>query len=361
MSIRGKMLQGENVHRSARKHRPARKQSIYGWLGSLLFHGAWLLGLGLLIDSPPHGASRLQQFDTGIILERSSETEDDSDDDDSPETDATTEIEMPAIELSLESTEEPNELAASSQSPLPLVVPLPQEPLPQEKGLLVTEQGTVPTVPAELPGGSIFDSIRPDMGDRATGAGRWPQVEGGKARVSVFGVTGVGTKFVYLFDRSVSMYGTPLATAKRQLLQSLDSLDSIHQFQIVFFNHRITIFDHTEGQQRIAFATEVNKELASRFVSAVTADGGTDRYVALGQAIRLRPDVIFFLTDADDPMPTGELADIAKRNRRIGATINTIEFGSGVEHGRYNFLKRLAEQSGGQYGYVDTRRLKGGR
>ena len=100
-----------------------------------------------------------------------------------------------------------------------------------------------------------------------------------------------------------------------------------------------------------------DKAAAARFVGGITADGGTDRFAALSRAIKLRPDVIFFLTDAADPMPASELAALARQNRRAGAVINTIEFGRGAGRRQTNFLVRLAGQSGGQYGYVDTTTL----
>ena len=180
----------------------------------------------------------------------------------------------------------------------------------------------------------------------------------GKASVQVFGVRGIGTKFVYVFDRSTSMEGAPLAAAKQQLIASLDSLDAIHQFQIVFFNDRLRISDITGGGRRIAFATDRNKNLAEKFVGGITADGGTDRLQALRAAIAMQPDIIFFLTDADDPMPPSELADIERLNRRASAAICTIEFGRGPQKTAANFLSELARASSGQYGYVDTTRLQ---
>ena len=74
-------------------------------------------------------------------------------------------------------------------------------------------------------------------------------------------------------------------------------------------------FPGTNG--KVAFATDRNKRLAANFVGGITADGGTDRMAALREAINFAPDVIFFLTDADDPMPPSELAEIAKANRAI--------------------------------------------
>jgi hypothetical protein len=153
------------------------------------------------------------------------------------------------------------------------------------------------------------------------------------------------------------MDGAPLAAAKRQLVASLVSLENVHQFQIIFFNTRTQAFDGESGGRRIPFATDRNKQLAARFVGGIIADGGTDRLTALKQAIAQVPDVIFFLTDADDPMTAGELAEIARDNSRARATICTIEFGRRQSPSPGNFLAELARQSGGQYGYVNTTTL----
>jgi uncharacterized protein with von Willebrand factor type A (vWA) domain len=175
--------------------------------------------------------------------------------------------------------------------------------------------------------------------------------------VRVFGVEGVGSKFVFVFDRSTSMEGPPLAAAKAQLVASLRALRPIHQFHIIFFNQQLRHFHLPDSGGRIAFATDRNKQLAARFVGGITADGGTERLPALRAAIALRPDVVFFLTDADDPMPESELADVERLNRRVGAAFSTIEFGRGPRTTPGNFLTRLAQLTGGQYGYVDTLKL----
>jgi hypothetical protein len=73
-------------------------------------------------------------------------------------------------------------------------------------------------------------------------------------------------------------------------------------------------------------------------------------------AIRLNPDVIFFLTDADEPrLNSQQLQRIARRAG--GITINAIEFGYGPQADANNFLVRLARQNGGQHAYVDISRL----
>lgn len=180
--------------------------------------------------------------------------------------------------------------------------------------------------------------------------------EGGKARTSLFGVGGEGYKFVYVFDRSASMGGSgrnSLRAVKAELLQSLKPLDTVHQFQIIFYNERPVLFNPTGTPGRLAFATEANKQRAIRFIDSIVADGGTSHEDALKLAIRLQPDVIFFLTDADDPkLSPAQLAKI--RDMAAGIIINAIEFGSGPKPAGASFLADLARQNGGGYAYVDV-------
>jgi hypothetical protein len=196
---------------------------------------------------------------------------------------------------------------------------------------------------------------------QSTGNRFVPLASSNYAKTSVFGVEGKGSKFIYVFDRSASMEGAPLTAAKKQLLESLGSLDTVQQFHMIFFNEKTQAFDLTGGGRRIAFASDRNKKLAANFVGGITADGGTDRFVALREAINFAPDVIFFLTDADGPMSPSELAAIARANRKVQATICVIEFGTKPAPTPNNFLARIAQESGGQYGYVDTTKLPVGQ
>src|SRR6185436_10328598 len=75
---------------------------------------------------------------------------------------------------------------------------------------------------------------------------------GGQTSTGVFGVVGTGSKFVYVFDRSASMGdlgGRPLKAAKVQLIQSLEQLSDMHQFQIVFYNEQPSVFNPNAPRQ----------------------------------------------------------------------------------------------------------------
>ena len=78
---------------------------------------------------------------------------------------------------------------------------------------------------------------------------------------------------------------------------------------------------------------------------------------ALREAIAMSPDVLFFLTDADDPMSDSELAEITRLNQRAHTAICVIEFGRGQAPVPDNFLMQLAHNSGGEYGYINTATL----
>jgi hypothetical protein len=184
---------------------------------------------------------------------------------------------------------------------------------------------------------------------------------GGKAHTSMFGIQADGYKFVYLLDRSASMGGpesSALGAAKAELLASLDHLEQTHQFQIIVYNEKATTFNPTGDANRVLFATERNKAAAAKFLESVGSFDGTRHDAALSAALRLRPDVLFLLTDGDDPKLGPQ--ELERINRLAGgATIHVVQFGPGPQPEADNFLKQLARQNAGQYAYV-TPAKKGG-
>ena len=95
--------------------------------------------------------------------------------------------------------------------------------------------------------------------------------------------------------------GSPLASAKSELLASLAELGDTQQFQIIFYNEKPTRMNLGRSFGGLVLADEQAKRLAERFVKGIVADGGTQHEAALEMALKLAPDVIFFLTDADEP------------------------------------------------------------
>jgi von Willebrand factor type A domain len=307
------------------------KAIMPAWIFSAIFHFSLIVLLGLAIQPSPRGAAEEPGRSAGIVLKTTSSAGD------------------------LYEGEEgvDGSTGADEVSPEELLAALPNEPAPTTTPTKTSTKKATDNSGAATSATSGKESNASRFTKGGSGM-RGSSGGDGYAKVTVFGVQGEGNKFIYLFDRSSSMEGAPLAAAKRQLLESLGSLEGVHQFHIIFFNTKTQSFDITGGGRRIAFATDRNKKLAANFVGGISADGGTDRLTALKQAISFAPDVIFFLTDADDPMSHSELAEIARDNERVQAAICVIEFGRRQSPSPGNFLSELARQSGGQYGYVNT-------
>lgn len=311
---------------------PHEKQAkLPAWITSMVVHGCLVLLLLFWVSRLPQGSAEETSRDVGIVLKRQTADGVKFEGEDDTPTDQTADINTP------------NPTPSEVSDVLPSI---------DESS---NSADALPTLPALGPQAESGGSAAAMTEAGGTRGGR-PGEVGKAAEVAFFGVKGTGTKFVYLVDRSSSMEGAPLAAAKQQIAQSLSSLDSVHQFQIIFFNTRAQPFS-IDGRQRIAFATEQNIRMAGRLLAGVTDDGGTDRLTALLAALRLGPDVVFFLTDADGPMSEIDMREVQQLNRRVNAMISTVEFGRGPDPGRFNFLKALAERTGGQYGYVNTSAL----
>jgi hypothetical protein len=319
-----------------------RRRGIPAWLLSLLLHLTVFTALGLIVKDVPRGHPAGDEFARGgeIVLARAGA--------------ASTVYFSDGEEAAASGTTSPKASAASGGRAM--------EPFPDAPEL----PGGGPQLPkgsdvgSALPGGEGPGGTDPlGSGLRPGGGGARASGIGGKAQTQVFGVRGEGTRFVYVFDRSSSMAGfegRPLAAAKRELIASLEHLDKIHQFQIVFYNQQPQVMRFGGVQTGMVFASDEGKKMAESFVSGIVASGGTQHLPALELALGMRPDVIFFLTDADEPkLLPDELAKIRRLNH--GTSINAIEFGAGAPAAAANFLKQLARENGGNYGYVDVTRL----
>jgi Ca-activated chloride channel family protein len=180
----------------------------------------------------------------------------------------------------------------------------------------------------------------------------------GIGQTTFFDIAAKGNRFVYVLDRSGSMYDhDAIRVAKEELNASLAALEQTQQFQVVFYNQGVLELNPTGGQPQMQWATEINRTMARQFISGVQPDGGTDHMPALKKALHYQPDHLFFLTDADQPILSArELNEIKTRNN--GRTkIHCIEFGKGAELASDNFLKKLARENGGSYRYRDVTRF----
>ena len=240
----------------------------------------------------------------------------------------------------------------------PVEVPAPSFPLatPQADFPKSIGIGAVPDFAkkaAQAAGGPVVQGGGPaGKGDFGTGTGN-KSGRGSGNGTSMYGIAAKGKKFVYAIDRSSSMTDV-LVSAKNELMASLRRLDETQEFQVIFFNNEPRELYHRAG----AFhGSEPDRRVVESQLTGVSASGGTNRLLALQKALDYQPDVVYFLTDAEDEMTAAQRAEIRKRLR--GAQINCIQFGMGPpitgSDGKQvrNFLHKLAEESGGGYRYFD--------
>ena len=299
------------------------------WLLSIILHLSLGIVLALTITLAPRGAAEEPARDGGIVLKHLADQQAYYED---------------------ESIQKSRQAEASSAAQAQSLMELLSERPPVDTDVL-------PKAPAAIGPGASRPSPVGDAASLTQGSG--PSTGGGTGRTgyahtSVFGVPGEGSKFVYVFDRSLSMDeygGRPLRAAKKELLRSLQDLGNVQQFHIIFYNQHPRIFN-PGVPGRLVFATSGNKLAAEAFVNRITADGGTNHLDALKAAIAMSPDVIFLLTDGtpEHDLNQAELREVRRRNSGR-SSINVIQFADGTNP--RSTLKQLAAENGGQHATVD--------
>jgi hypothetical protein len=168
----------------------------------------------------------------------------------------------------------------------------------------VLDSAPVLPVPAPAPAAAVAIPEKPGAG-RGTGPARPDSGKGsGPIRTAAFfQVSAPGRSVVYVIDRSISMgINGALAAAKHELSASLLRLPADARFQVILYNRSAEPL-HLDGRNDLLPVTDELRRQAIRLVEAVRAEGGTGHLAALKRALALRPDVIFFVTDADDLAP----------------------------------------------------------
>lgn len=182
----------------------------------------------------------------------------------------------------------------------------------------------------------------------------------GPGETAFMDIIGSGESFVYLIDVSSSMSmsnNRRLNLAKSQLVNSLALLKRNQQFQVFFYSDYVEALRLRQKQVEDLYrATSVNIQLAESFIGGIRAHGGTSHLPALKRALALQSDVIYFLTDGDEPrLLTSELNQIREMNRGR-SQIHVVEFASGpLESRRGTWLHQLARQSGGKYRRIQVK------
>lgn len=172
----------------------------------------------------------------------------------------------------------------------------------------------------------------------------------GAATSPFFPVEPIPRRLLYVIDCSMSMgKNGALEAAFLELLKSLKNLPAGSRFQIVVYNSSASLlFPHRDAW--LPATPEIIQDVA-RAVLQVRAEGLTDHGPALKLALGLQPEVVYFLTDADDLRQ--EHLRIAYEWNRNRAVIHTVELTALHRDRPAMPLQVLARTSGGMYRAVD--------
>lgn len=202
------------------------------------------------------------------------------------------------------------------------------------------------TVPEHETGEEQEFSSRSQPKEAGPDAGS-PDPSTGNGTTTFFQIAAEGQAIVYVIDRSASMgLNGCLATAKRELLASLERLPSASRFQVIAYN-RCAEPLRVNGQSGLVFATPENKRCVSCLLEELQAEGGTDHVTALRRALSLGPEVIYFLTDSAD-LRVDQIRAITSMNHGR-SIIHAIELGRAFGTPGDLPLSVLARQNQGRY------------
>jgi hypothetical protein len=160
-------------------------------------------------------------------------------------------------------------------------------------------------------------------------------------QTSFFGIRARGQFFVFVLDQSGSMIDDDrLTRAKIELRRSVYALQPPQRFEVIFYNDQATPMP---GGPLPRPADQQTKDQLTTWLRLIDPDGETNPRAAIAQAISLRPDAVFLLSDGE--FPDGTVEAVANLNtRKIPIHCVDLTGGQAGDH-----LQRIARDSGGRY------------
>src|SRR5690606_3868119 len=152
-----------------------------------------------------------------------------------------------------------------------------------------------------------------------------------------------------IVDRSGSMSGCRFDRARIELIESIRRLKPQQAFYVYFFTTSAIPIDHPAAStpQLISASDNHVAQFESSISEISTHGGSSGGPAAVTEALKLKPDAIFFLSDGDLPFNTADV--IQNQNRRPAIPIHTIGF---EDRSGEALLQQIANDSEGTYRFV---------
>lgn len=192
---------------------------------------------------------------------------------------------------------------------------------------------------------------------------------GGGEGSTIFGEAGGGGKFmgfdigregdggevyrvIFVCDASGSMAGMPRTLLVNELKRAIDPLKPVQFFNVIFFQSDDFTAAFPGGLES---ANPMHKEETVDFLDNLVVEGSTNPVPALEAAFRMKPELVFFLTDGrfDQLVNYDEVTEAFRRlNENKKVMVNTIQFINRDETAE-GVLRTIAHENGGEYKFVD--------
>lgn len=298
------------------------------WVLSMLAHMAVVIALGLYVVTAreePDLPNLLAEWDAAAVEMEKLEEQ------------LLVEVsEAEVAEAASEGNEalEPSELAghtASQQTAPELDINAP-ESLPENLSLN----------PLGRFGANLLGEWEPGKGK---GRGRGTGGSGATPRSQFFGVPSYGYRFAFVVDMSGSMSGPRFDRARKELAWSLQQLNAKQSYFVVFYE---TSPHPMEPVQMLAARPE-NVSKTIEWFMELQPTGGTMPSKSLLQALALKPNAVFLLSDGQFGSNVVDDAMRAQQQAKTKIPIHTIGF---VSRGGETVLKTLSQKTGGIYRFV---------
>ena len=220
-------------------------------------------------------------------------------------------------------------------------VPPPAQPTPEieppEFGFTAPE----PPKPAPQPVPTVVATGTP-IGRPTSGAAG----AGGGGGSEFMGIRSAGEHVVYVIDRSGSMSNDDrFIHACLELKRSIERLPASGSFSVIFFSAG----PYALPPGALVKATKRSKEEAGKWIDSIIPMGNTDPTLALQQALAMKPQAIYLMTDGAFDVPPAVIGVIDQYNADRSVSINTVAF---YDRSSEFVLQKIAKENNGDYRFV---------
>ena len=166
-----------------------------------------------------------------------------------------------------------------------------------------------------------------------------------KGRVTFFGKDVQANSVAFVIDASKSMSGLRFQRARTELVNALSKLQPNQRFFVVFYTNETYPMFFPDNTIELIPADPRNLGRVYNWIGQSQVQGGTQPQLAMALTLKLKPDVVFFLSDGDIPTETQGVV----RYHNDGSAVHTITFGSDVGS---RIMRQIALKNGGEYRFI---------